>query len=88
MVPPADSWRQPPAPLAALVFPAHTHGARAELTPLRPIEALVRLVDDRLWIGCPLTERGVAAFLDWLARTPAYSLTYDRIEDTLPLLRF
>lgn len=79
---PPASWTLSPAPLAAFVFPRFDAGGpAAELTPLRTLDALQHLLTDRIWLGYPITEEGVQAFVRFLERTPAYRLTYSSLPD-------
>jgi len=65
-----------PAPLCALVFPRFEPGAATRLHRLAPHEALLRLLGDRIWLGHPLEESTVRAFVAWLGRIPALALSY------------
>jgi hypothetical protein len=69
-------WSRPPLPLDLLVFPAFAADGDAVPTPLRPLECLARLANDRMWIGHPLDRSTVLAFMDWLPTVPAYALRY------------
>lgn len=74
--PPQSSWSQPPMPLRAIVFPQYDPFGDGVLRPLRPLHALTRLVNDRVWIGYPITAERLREFLAWLKSVPAFSLTY------------
>jgi hypothetical protein len=86
--PPPGAWEQPDAKMVALVFPAYEAGSgSATLTPLRPFDALTRLLADRIWLGYPLEEFRVRRFLAWLERMPAYRLRYEHMDDAAEALR-
>jgi hypothetical protein len=73
---PQASWDRTPAELGALVFPRYDPAGDGALRRVRPLEALKRLVNDRVWIGYPLTVAAVQRFLDFLAEVPAYAIDY------------
>ena len=68
-------------PLKAFIFPRYVPGAKAKLTRLKPFEALQRLLGDQIWLGYPITERGVSNFLKWLDDKPAYTLEHGNVAD-------
>jgi len=76
LMPPDECWRMPPLPLSALVFPTYAPGSALRLTRLSPLGALARLLEDRVWIGYPLDEASVRAFLLWLEATPCHALRH------------
>jgi hypothetical protein len=74
LIPPASAWDADPAPLCHLVFPCfHVDGADSRGRRLSSFETIERLLSDRVWLGNPVTERRMSAFLPWLERTPAYA---------------
>lgn len=79
--PQAGAWERSPVRLSCVVFPEFRAGSPAQMVALTPFEALQRLLADRIWIGYPLTEANVQAFLDLLDRTPAFALTYEDLAD-------
>jgi hypothetical protein len=81
LIPKPDTAPATPVPLKALVFPRFRAGSRLKLARLEPVDALARLLNDRVWLGHPLSGQGVQRFLDWLQRTPAYALEYDDLGD-------
>ena len=54
---------------------------RPQLVELRPFEALERLYKAGIWLGHPLDPDRIRQFLAWLRRTPAYALTYSRLNE-------
>ena len=76
----AVAWNQPPLPVQALLFPTYARGDACTMTPLAPLDALQRLLQDRLWIGYPLRPDAVRRFLAWLEQVPAHALRYDDLE--------
>ena len=81
LMPPAESARDRPTRLGALVFPQYREGAETELVELRPFAALERLYKAGLWLGHPLDPERVRQFLAWLRCTPTYALTYSRLNE-------
>ena len=74
---PAKAWEQRPRETAALIFPKFDGELRQpQLVRLQPMEALQRLLADRIWLGYPKRARNVARFLRWLAEVPSYALSY------------
>jgi len=76
LAPPAGAWDMDPTPLRAFVFPKYAAGAATTLTPITPLEALQRLLSDRMWLGFPLEKRRVEAFIAWLDERPSYDLVH------------
>lgn len=74
------AWDQPPALVRALVLPRWTDGKEAVVTRLDPFDALAALVEDRLWLGWPMTAASVQGLLDWLKRVPAWRIAYPDLE--------
>jgi hypothetical protein len=81
LVPSARVWETDPVLAGHLVFPRYAPDAEAALTPITPFEALERLLGDQIWLGYPMTEQGVGAFVDWLEETPAYTLEHGNVAD-------
>ncbi|MES2196403.1 MAG: PqqD family peptide modification chaperone [Pseudomonadota bacterium] len=86
LVPPEDAWDASPVKLRTLVFPRFAAGAAAGLQRISTFEAVERLLADRIWLGYPLTEMRVAAFVAWLMNTPAYAMTYGELDDGVRLI--
>jgi coenzyme PQQ synthesis protein D (PqqD) len=86
-VPPTASLRHP-IDVAILVFPKFDRAVSDNrLVLLQPMEALRRLISDRIWLGHPLRTPSVKAFLKWLAQVRSYELTYGSFEAVEGLLR-
>ena len=84
---PADSaWDAKPVKLRTLVFPRFAVGATAGLQRISAFDAVERLLGDRIWLGYPLTEARVAAFLTWLNEIPAYAIVYGELDDGVRLI--
>lgn len=65
-----------PTPTRALVFPTFDPDSGGSIRPLSSLESLERLMVDRIWLGHPIAEPTLAAFLRWLEHTPAFAITY------------
>ncbi len=65
----------------AVLFPRHVDGAPAVLTPQDPVRALVRLGEGGSIL--PDTDAGLAEFLGWWSRIPAYELSYGRLDEAI-----
>jgi hypothetical protein len=76
LVPPPEAWTQPPVCLHAVVFPQYVAGSTPKLERLTAIDALTRLLTDRVYLGDPLTARRISRFLRWVEATPFYTLVY------------
>ncbi|MFH1341118.1 MAG: PqqD family peptide modification chaperone [Pseudomonadota bacterium] len=81
LVAPTSSWETAPAPAHAIVFPQYAPGAVVSLTRITPFEAIERLLNDRIWLGYPMTEQRILAFLAWIDVTPAYTLLHGNLAD-------
>ena len=77
LAPPSDAWAHPPVPHCA---PSSFHdmwpAASRRSKDLSAVDALTRLLTDRIHLGDPLTERRISRFLRWVERTPFYALIY------------
>jgi hypothetical protein len=51
------------------------------LTPISAFEAIERLLNDRIWLGYPITEHRIRALLAWINVTPAYTLVHGNVAD-------
>lgn len=87
LIPAPDAWDAEPIRLKTLVFPCFTEGAAPVLRRLSTFEALERLLTDRIWLGDPITEDRVTAFLAWLDDTTAYAVSYGKISDAEQLIQ-
>jgi hypothetical protein len=76
LMPPSEAWEHPPTRLYAVVFPQYAAGAAPKLERLTAIDALTRLLTDRVHLGDPLTARRISRFLRWVELTPFYALSY------------
>jgi hypothetical protein len=76
LAPPSDAWARPPVPLRAVVFPRYVAGSEPTLETLTAVDALTRLLADRIHLGDPLTARRISRFLRWVERMPFYALVY------------
>lgn len=63
-------------PFGAFVFPRYVPGAPTTIAPIAPLDALQRLLADRIWLGYPLRADRVEAFIAWLHEVPAYALVH------------
>lgn len=73
-------------PLHALIFPRYDPTSPSELVGLAPLEALVRLVADNVWLGHPIARAKLQSFLDWLEGVPSYSLRFNDLNEAGLLL--
>lgn len=87
IIPELSAWDIEPVPVHRILFPTYVPGAVPRLTSITPFEALQRLLSDRIWLGYPISEERVTAFLDWLDRTPAYTLVHGNVADAAVCLR-
>jgi hypothetical protein len=86
LVPPDSAWDSEPVKLRAMVFPRFVAGAKADLRPISSFDAVARLLGDRIWLGHPITEERVTAFLAWLDDTPSYAIAYGELDDGVRLI--
>jgi hypothetical protein len=86
LIPPSSAWDADPVPLRRLVFPHFAEGAKPQARRLSSFEAIERLLTDRVWLGSPVTEKRMSAFLAWLDRTPSYALSYGSLADGMQLI--
>lgn len=81
LIAPSSSWQLAPAPVHAMIFPQYVAGAAVKLTRITAFEAIERLLNDRIWLGYPMTEQRIRAFLAWMDVTPAYALVHGNVAD-------
>jgi Coenzyme PQQ synthesis protein D (PqqD) len=86
LIPPSSAWDADPVPLCRLVFPHFVEGAAPRARRLSSFETVERLLTDRVWLGSPITEQRMSAFLAWLDRTPSYALLYGNLADGMQLI--
>jgi hypothetical protein len=60
--------------------------AEPTLEKLTGIDALTRLLADRIHLGHPLTARRISRFLRWVERTPFYALVYSDLASAKALI--
>jgi hypothetical protein len=81
LIAPSSSWQTAPAPVHAMIFPQYVAGAAVKLTRITAFEAIQRLLNDRIWLGYPMTEYRIRAFLAWMDVTPSYALVHGNVAD-------
>jgi hypothetical protein len=81
LIPSSSDWKTDPVPVHGIVFPRYIAGAVAKLTRITAFEAIERLLNDRIWLGYPMTEHRIRAFLAWIDVTPAYTLVHGNVAD-------
>ena len=86
VIPSPSAWKTAPVPVHGIVFPGYVAGAVARLTRITAFEAIERLLNDRIWLGYPMTEQRIRAFLAWIDATPAYTLVHGNLADAARLL--
>jgi Coenzyme PQQ synthesis protein D (PqqD) len=86
LIPSSSAWEADPIPLRCLVFPHFAEGAEPHARRLSSFETVERLLSDRIWLGSPMTEQRVSAFLVWVDRTPSYALSYGCLADGMQLI--
>jgi hypothetical protein len=85
IISPASAWDADPIRLRRLVFPRFANGAEPNARRLSSFETIERLPTNRVWLGNPVAEQRMSAFLAWLDRTPAYALSYGSLDDGMRL---
>jgi hypothetical protein len=81
LIPSSSDWKTDPVLVHRIVFPRYIAGAVAKLTRITAFEAIERLLNDRIWLGYPMTEHRIRAFLAWIDVTPAYTLVHGNVAD-------
>jgi hypothetical protein len=54
---------------------------------LEPLDALTRLLNDRVWLGYPLERAVIERFLHWFATVPAFAIRYSSVPDAVSCVR-
>ena len=65
----------------ALVFARWRRDGGCETRRLDAQAALALLIEDRLWLGDPITPAQVKRFLAWLEGIPAFRLDYTTLDE-------
>ncbi|GJE53218.1 HPr kinase/phosphorylase [Methylobacterium tardum] len=81
------AWDHPLVSSSLMVFPRYDAAATAAINSITPMNALVRLLEDRLFLGHPVTAEAVESFLNWLVRIPAYDIVYPDTDAAERILR-
>lgn len=81
LIPSSSSWKTDPVLVHRIIFPRYVAGAAAKLTRIPTFEVVERLLNDRIWLGYPMTEHRIRAFLAWIDVTPAYTLVHGDVAD-------
>ena len=66
-----------------IVFPAYKVGETTQLSPLKPMQTMIRLLRANAALLPPATEENLAKFLRFVEQTPAYELTYSELPSAL-----
>ncbi len=66
-------------PVRALVFPEHRSNATTRMAPIRPRQALGRLLQAGGWLS--LDPQDLSTLPNWLLVTPGYELVYNSTEE-------
>ena len=83
---PASAWTEAPCRVGRLVFPTFDPASVGEVVRLRPLEALQRLLQDRIWLGDVSSFANVERFLGWLQATPSLAIRYRTVEQAHALI--
>jgi hypothetical protein len=75
----------PGHPAAAVLFPRYLKDAPVALTRLDPAQSLTLLGEGGSLL--PTTDAGLAEFLMWWGRLPAYQLAYGRLDEAVAAVR-
>jgi hypothetical protein len=75
------SFLAPTRRAKALVFPRYVRGAPTRFQSLSVQEAFVRLLSDRVYLGCPIEDAALRGFIGWLRRVGRYELNYCDLEE-------
>lgn len=78
---PGDARPAEGSRVAAILFPRFAAGAATTLAAVDPARALFLLGAEGSLL--PSDDAGMAEFLDWLARTPAFELVHGRLEEAV-----
>ena len=84
---PEDAWNNVGVSADIIVFPRYDGSNTTKLVKVRAFQALQMLVDDRIWLGHPITKKHVEAFLRELAKMRAYVLEYSDLQEAEVNLR-
>jgi Coenzyme PQQ synthesis protein D (PqqD) len=76
---------KPGWPAAAVLFPRYLKDAPVALTRLDPAQSLTLLGEGGSLL--PTTDAGLAEFLRWWGRLPAYQLAYGRLDEAVAAVR-
>ena len=73
-------------PVAAIVFPRFEAGVATTLCPVRPAEALARVLSQCLGVGPTLTDDHVARLIAWIGRVSCHTLTFSHLPEAVAVV--
>jgi Coenzyme PQQ synthesis protein D (PqqD) len=74
LLPPKGAWNQAHGKITAVVFPMFTPGSQTVFNRLSTLEAIQRLLTDRIYMGFPLTRAAIERFIAWIESVPCFEL--------------
>jgi hypothetical protein len=78
---PLQSHDVGPVPIACVIFPHYEAGVGTTLRRIAPLDALLRLISDRIWVGSEVSPTALDRFLSWLEGMPCAELRYSELPD-------
>lgn len=84
---PSKSWGIRGVDTRLLIFPCYSSDRATVVERITPLLALQRLIEDRIWLGNPIAQSAVKAFLEKLETTPAYVLQYNNLQEAEKSIR-
>jgi hypothetical protein len=71
--------------VGAIVFARFDPDAANEISPLDPLQTLLRLQESGFWVAHD--EQSIRAFLAWIQSTPTFTLSYSDVDEAASIIR-
>ena len=73
-------------PVRAIIFPHYAPESKTSLSPCKAASALKYIMDDCLALPNALTKKNIGELVQWLGKTPCYTLTMSSLEDAVKVI--
>ncbi len=72
---------------SAIVFPGFAAGGPTRLTPVSPLQTMIRLLGAHARLSTPATETKLKKLIRFVEQTPAYELSYSQLPEAMQAIK-